>query len=89
MFEGEGFGFGRDPGATDIFNYDPADLDGYYDVEDQQPRNQMHKNEIREARLRGFMANGRISFRHRGTNWNNNSVPHAFCAGILLIDNYL
>jgi hypothetical protein len=33
----------------------------------------MHKNEIPEARLRGFMSNGRISFRHRGTNWNNNS----------------
>ena len=59
--------------ATDIFNYDPADLDGDYDVEDQQPRNQMHKNEISEVRLRGFMANGRISFGHRGTNWNNNS----------------
>jgi hypothetical protein len=59
--------------ATNIFNYDPTDLDGDYDIEDQQPRNQMHKNEIPEARLRGFMSNGRISFRHRGTNWNNNS----------------
>jgi len=57
--------------AANIFNYDLADLDGDYDVEDQQPQNWMHKNEIREAR--GFMTNGRISFRRRGTNWNNNS----------------
>jgi hypothetical protein len=43
--------------AADIFNYDPADLDeDYADAEDQHPGSQMHKNEIREARLRGFTA---------------------------------
>jgi hypothetical protein len=41
--------------AADMFNGDPADLDGdYTDVEGPQPRNQMHKNEIGEARLRDY-----------------------------------
>ena len=37
--------------AADLFN-DPTDFDGdYMDVQGPQPRNCMHKNEIREARL--------------------------------------
>jgi hypothetical protein len=60
--------------AADMFNDDPTDLDrDYTDVEGSQPRNQMHKNEIREARLRGFTTHERILIRHRGINWNNNS----------------
>jgi len=50
--------------AANMFNFHPADLDG--DYADQQSWNQMHENEIREVQLRGFTANGRISFRHRG-----------------------
>jgi hypothetical protein len=38
--------------AADLFNDDPADFDGEYtDVQGPQPRNRMHKNEIREARV--------------------------------------
>ena len=52
----------------DMFNDDPADLDGdHADIEDPQPGDQMHKNKICEAtrrlRVRGFTAQGRILFR--------------------------
>jgi len=47
----------------DMFIDDPIDLNGdYTDIEDPQPQNQMHKNEIGKARLRGFMVHGRILF---------------------------
>jgi hypothetical protein len=44
-----------------MLNDDPTDLNGdYTDIKDPQPQNQMHKNEIHKARLRGFMTYGRI-----------------------------
>jgi hypothetical protein len=53
----------KEKGLGDMLNDDPTDLDeDYADIEDPQPRNQMHKSEIREARLRGFTVHGRIVF---------------------------
>ena len=60
--------------AADMFNDDLTNLNGdYTDIEDTQPQNQTHKNEIGKARLRGFTTHGRIFFHHRGINGNNNA----------------
>ena len=38
--------------AADMFNDDPTDFDAdYTDIEGPQPRNHIHKNEIRKVRL--------------------------------------
>jgi len=77
----------------DMFIDDPIDLNGdYTDIEDPQPQNQMHKNEIGKARLRGFMTHGRTLFRYRGLIgttiagvWCSYSFDHKLLTGHLAV----